>query len=341
MKNFSTKFIATVTVFMMILSLAACSQKASSPVSVHNAISTSAAEYPADGEAGAYLGADDVSEEMLTYDMNSEPMNNAPGQGQDDSNIPSGNMLIRRITMSISTESFDEMVNTVRTQVNEKQGYFEDMSITGTGNEGDYKNGTFVIRVPADQLDALTASLEGCGIVTYASESTEDVTLDYVDIQAHLEALRTEQDSLMDLLAQAEDLDTIVQLQEYLTDVRYEIEYYESQSRTLDNLVDYATLTLNLTQVVKEEEPVEIEEIRNETFSDKIKAEFNDSMDEMKLNCKGAVIYYAGKLPELTIRLVGAIVLTITSMIIYKTSKKKSSVKKSKKSASSGSDKKS
>lgn len=333
MKNFSTKLIATITVLMMILSLAACSSSRASELPYNDGKSMVPVHNSAATTAGADLGSEEMAADMSYSEDMVDPAANQ-GQGQDVSNIPTGNMLIRRITMSISTENFDEMVTTVRSQVAEKNAYFEDMSITGTGNEGDYKRGTFVIRVPADKLDELTASLEGCGIVTYASESTEDVTLDYVDIQSHLDALRTEQASLMELLEQAEDLDTIVQLQEYLTDVRYEIEYYESQSRTLDNLVDYATLTLNLTQVVEEEVPVEIDEVRNVTFKDKVKEAFTDSMSDLKIESKGMVIAFAGALPKLTIKLIAALIIVFSTMGVYKSLKKSKAKKKAAATAS-------
>ena len=82
--------------------------------------------------------------------------------------------------------------------------------------------------------------------VTYSSESTEDVTLAYTDMQSHVAALRTEQETLLSMLGQAQSMEDILAIQTQLTQVRYEIESYESQLRVYDNQVDYSTVYLDI-----------------------------------------------------------------------------------------------
>ena len=85
--------------------------------------------------------------------------------------------------------------------------------------------------------------------MTRKSESTEDVTLQYVDLQSHKKALLAEQESLLSMMEQAESIEDIIAINEQLTDVRYQIESMESQLRTYDNQVDYSTVNLYIDEV--------------------------------------------------------------------------------------------
>lgn len=68
--------------------------------------------------------------------------------------------------------------------------------------------------------------------MTYDSKTTEDVTLEYVDTESHLKALKTEEETLLALLEKAEKLSDVFEIQEELTNVRYQIESYE-QNKSL------------------------------------------------------------------------------------------------------------
>ena len=53
----------------------------------------------------------------------------------------------------------------------------------------------------------------------------------------------------MALMEKAESVDAIIALETRLTEVRYQIQSMESQLRTYDNQVDYATITLSVEEV--------------------------------------------------------------------------------------------
>ena len=86
-------------------------------------------------------------------------------------------------------------------------------------------------------------------LVTHREIRTEDVTLNYVDMESRIEALKIEKKSLEKLLGEAKNLTDLFSIQERLTEVIYEIESYESQLRTYDNLIDYTTVTIYISEV--------------------------------------------------------------------------------------------
>jgi hypothetical protein len=90
------------------------------------------------------------------------------------------------------------------------------------------------------------------GTVTRQEERVQDVTLRYVDTEAHLKALRTEEESLLRLLETAVSVEDIISIRDRLTQIRYEIEAYESTLRTYDNQIAYCTVTLTVSEVERE-----------------------------------------------------------------------------------------
>jgi hypothetical protein len=96
--------------------------------------------------------------------------------------------------------------------------------------------------------------------VISSQESADDITLTYVATQSRVKALEVEQERLLELLAKAENMSDLLQIEERLTKVRTELEEVASRLRLYDNLVDYATVKLHVSQVqvftVVEEETV-------------------------------------------------------------------------------------
>mgnify|MGYP004608718181 CR=1 FL=1 len=112
----------------------------------------------------------------------------------------------------------------------------------------------------------LIATVEEAGNVVSSSRSTEDVTLQYVDTESRIAALKTEQTRLLELMEQAETMSDLLEIESRLTEVRGELERYASQLKVLDNQIDYATVNLSLSEVTEYTPVVEksrLEKIRD------------------------------------------------------------------------------
>lgn len=156
--------------------------------------------------------------------------------------------LIKTVNMSIETEEYDELIAQITQKVSALGGYIEYTSTDGNRN---YRYGNIVARIPKDNLEAFEQLLEGSSNITYRQESVQDVTLDYVDMESHKKMLKAEQDRLLALMEQAETIEDIIAIENRLTDVQYQIESMESQLRTYDNQIDYSTVNLDISEVVR------------------------------------------------------------------------------------------
>ena len=79
----------------------------------------------------------------------------------------------------------------------------------------------------------------------------EDITGSYFDTQARLNALEQEEKRLLELLEKAETLDEIIQLEDRISNVRYEIESLTSQMKIYDKEVAYSTVSIFLEDVTE------------------------------------------------------------------------------------------
>ena len=166
--------------------------------------------------------------------------------------LPENQKLIRTIYMDAETMSMTELLVWMDARVAALGGYYEQKSVYRRGSRDDgsfYHSGDFMIRIPAENLDQFVSQVGDKANVTSTSESTENVTLQYVSTQSRVTALETEQKRLLELLENAETMEDLLTIEERLTDVRWELENYASQLRVLDNQVNYSTIHLTVWEV--------------------------------------------------------------------------------------------
>ena len=155
--------------------------------------------------------------------------------------------LIKTVSINAETEHYDDLIPALDERIVALGGYVESRE---TGNYSrDRRWSRMTVRIPADQLSEFIAHVGENANVLSTSEQTQDVTLQYADTEAKITALKTEQNRLLELLAQAQNLSEILEIEARLSDVTYELERYESQKRSYDNRIVYATVTLSIQEV--------------------------------------------------------------------------------------------
>lgn len=158
------------------------------------------------------------------------------------------------ITMSLSTETgdMDTALEAISARIQEMEGYVESQNISGgSAGSGRRRTTSLTIRVPADQVDSFVEEVSGLTNLVSSSRNVRDITLTYSDTEGRVKALETEQDRLLELMEQAENMSDLLEIEARLTEVRYQLENYASTLRLYDNQVDYATVSLYITEVEK------------------------------------------------------------------------------------------
>ena len=213
--------------------------------------------------------------------------------GGENSSVPqTGRKLIRRFSLDVETLEYDSFIATIKAEVSSFGGYIESSSTSGNSyNYSSSRYANFVCRIPSDKVDEFIGNVGGLGNITFCNEDTEDVTLNYVDTEARIKSLKTEYDQLLELLAEAENIDTIILLQQRLTEVRYQLESYESQLRTYDNLVDYSTVNLYVNEVKRITAP------EQETVWQRIASDFSDNIYDIWVGAQNFFVWFIANIP--------------------------------------------
>jgi chromosome segregation ATPase len=103
--------------------------------------------------------------------------------------------------------------------------------------------------VPSSQLDSVIADVKELGHVESESQSGEEVTSQYVDLQARLTNARNTEQRLTELLRrQTGKLDEVVTVEEKISEVREQIERMEAERKNLSERVDFGTLSVSLSE---------------------------------------------------------------------------------------------
>lgn len=230
---------------LLLITLVGCSAPKSSPAEDGGYYAE--AEMPA--ESSAY---DDAAAEVATEEA-AVPAEKA-GLNYDGSILEPGvdRKIVYYGSFQIRTKSFDSDYQSIITSLNELGGYIEESSISGEKPEDWRDNGRYAslrVRVPSKNFDAFTSRVGNMGETLSSSVSGKDISLDYFDTETRLKTQRTRETRLLALLEQAATLEDIVELENALAEVSYEIQMLETSLRNFDSLIDYSSVTISLEEV--------------------------------------------------------------------------------------------
>jgi hypothetical protein len=164
--------------------------------------------------------------------------------------LPNGPMIIRTAELSLITREFDKTRANLEAILKRHRGYVGELKANDTTGSG--RTLTATLRVPADQLDATLTEVKTLGRVESESQSGQDVTSQYVDLEARLSNARNTEQRLTDLLRnRTGKLSDVLSVEQELDRVRGEIERMEAERKNMATQVSYATLNATISEDYK------------------------------------------------------------------------------------------
>lgn len=204
----------------------------------------------------------------------------------------------------METTAFDDAVRSLDQAIKQFGGFVQDSQINGNtryNSDGTTtvvdRWGHYVVRIPTDKFESFMTLADGIGNVTNSSRKAENVTSQYTDYEARLTSLYTQEERLLDMLEKSGDLESLIQLEARLSEVRYEIESIERNLRNLDQRLAYSTVTLELREVEIYTPTVPVKR----TFGEKLADAFADGWSGFVRGCQNFLIGLAESLPGLVL----------------------------------------
>jgi Domain of unknown function (DUF4349)/Putative zinc-finger len=163
-----------------------------------------------------------------------------------------GPMIAQTASLSIVATNYDEASTRIERLAAARGGYVEKMD--AKAQTGSARELSAALRIPGKQLDGFLADLRKLGHVEEESRGNEEVSAQYVDLQARLKAARATEQRLTELLGtRTGKLSDVLEAERELARVRGEIESMQGQNAVLVHRVSYATVQVEVSEVYREQ----------------------------------------------------------------------------------------
>lgn len=241
--------------------------------------------------------------EEIYYDTEAAGAFNSPSSdvkadaGGEAPSLPQNRKWVITVYLNAETEDLEVLLTQLDQQINQMQGYIENQEIyNGSAYSARrYRSADLTIRIPAEDVDAFTQAVSGAANITSKQISREDITLNYTATDSKVTALKTEESRLLELMAKAETMSDLLEIEARLSQVRYDLELYTSRLRLYDNQVDYATIHLSISQV-QEYTPAP-----ERTVGQRIQDGFRSSLKGVGEGAVNFVVWFLSNLPYLVV----------------------------------------
>ena len=159
-------------------------------------------------------------------------------------------MIARTAQLAVITNDVARARERMEAALKAHRGYISQLTRTAPTGAGRAVDAS--LKVPSSELDLIIGELKKLGRVENESQSGEDVTKQYVDLQARLENARNAEQRLTDVLRQRTGkLQEVLDVEKEITRVRSEIETMEAERKTLSGRVEFATINIKITEEYK------------------------------------------------------------------------------------------
>ncbi len=154
--------------------------------------------------------------------------------------------IIKTAYFTIEVNDVPGAVETLKSLAAQKGGY-----ISSTNVQKNYNNrlsGSVILRVPAAEFDSALAGVRALGTVKSASTQGQDVTEEYVDLQAQKVSYQNQLAQYNEIMKRAVKVEDVITVQQQIDRVQTELNRLEGRLKYLDSRIDLSTITVNLAE---------------------------------------------------------------------------------------------
>ncbi len=160
-----------------------------------------------------------------------------------------------QVELRVEQDTFGDSVDEVILLARRFGGSVQATAIDDSG-EG---RGTVIVRVPSDRFEDTLTELGDIGRIESQFVDTQDVTDEFVDLEARIRNARTAEHVLLNLMDEATTIADTIRVQNQLERVQENIERMRGRLRVLEDQTSFSTLAVDVIEegAPKEKDPEE------------------------------------------------------------------------------------
>jgi hypothetical protein len=170
----------------------------------------------------------------------------APNPGDLVPQVGEGPRVIRtaNVTVEVANGRFDATLDGLFKISGELGGYIS--GSTASTDTGALRSGTITFQVPSDKFNQALTSVRQLGKVQNFNIGGQDVSQQYVDLQARLKNAEAQRDAMLALLGQAHGVNEIIAVQNQIGTITGQIEQLKGQIAYFDHATSYSTIAVSV-----------------------------------------------------------------------------------------------
>lgn len=160
---------------------------------------------------------------------------------------PATPMIARTAALTLITKEFEKTHASVEEILKRYNGYIGELNVSAPDEAGRTLAGT--LRIPAARFDSAMAELKKLGRVENESQGGEEVTQQYVDLEARMANAQHTEQRLTEILRQRTGkLQDVLKVELEIDRVRGEIEQMQAEKKELTKRVAFATVNMTVKE---------------------------------------------------------------------------------------------
>lgn len=224
---------------------------------------------------------------------------------------------------TIETTTYDDDYKKLNELTSKYKGYVDSSDFymdRRNDDKIDLRSYQVVIKIPRDTSADFAKDLTKIGKINNISQSSNDLTKDYKDVNLRLETKKKELDKLNELMEKSKNIEETMAISQRILEVESEIDQINSNLRDLDQRVAYNTFTVFLREVYDYNDISK----NNPHFGERIAEAFGNSIGIFLNSIMDLLVIMVSYWPIL-------VILIVIIILIVRFRKKKNKTKKSEK----------